>query len=262
MQSDPTTSILLDASLAAAKLKKSLATESGKAVKASLKKLQQVVAKSDGFGKYKARLAVKRKQQQMNQRAEAIAELTTYKQFLRNLLVKSLSKNDETTEILVPIIETVEAGLASKDASAVSKALSATRKQIKADTKIKKAFQLAETDLKAEKKRLVELTSKKAVAEKKRLAEEARLAAEAEKQRLAELARKKAEEEERKLAEARGTEQNMLASAIPSIEFGDYHALVIGNSAYNHTSPLRNPVNDTQSMTISLQSLGFRVRPR
>ena len=42
----------------------------------------------------------------------------------------------------------------------------------------------------------------------------------------------------------------------------DRHALVIGNSAYNHTSPLRNPANDTQSMTISLQSLGFRVKPR
>jgi hypothetical protein len=49
---------------------------------------------------------------------------------------------------------------------------------------------------------------------------------------------------------------------VESFATADRHALVIGNSAYNHTSPLRNPVNDTQSMTISLQSLGFRVRPR
>ena len=46
---------------------------------------------------------------------------------------------------------------------------------------------------------------------------------------------------------------------VESFATADRHALVIGNSAYNHTSPLRNPVNDTQSMTISLQSLGFRV---
>ena len=37
------------------------------------------------------------------------------------------------------------------------------------------------------------------------------------------------------------------------------HALVIGNSAYTHTSPLRNPVNDARAMTDSLQSLGFMV---
>ena len=46
---------------------------------------------------------------------------------------------------------------------------------------------------------------------------------------------------------------------VESFATADRHALVIGNSAYNHISPLRNPVNDTQSMTISLQSLGFRV---
>ena len=39
----------------------------------------------------------------------------------------------------------------------------------------------------------------------------------------------------------------------------DRHALVIGNSAYTQTSPLRNPVNDAKSMTSSLQALGFTV---
>ena len=37
------------------------------------------------------------------------------------------------------------------------------------------------------------------------------------------------------------------------------HALVIGNSAYTQTAPLRNPVNDAKSMTSSLQALGFAV---
>ena len=37
------------------------------------------------------------------------------------------------------------------------------------------------------------------------------------------------------------------------------HALVIGNSAYTQTAPLRNPVNDAKSMTSSLQALGFTV---
>jgi len=39
----------------------------------------------------------------------------------------------------------------------------------------------------------------------------------------------------------------------------DRHALVIGNSDYTQTSPLRNPVNDAKSMTSSLQALGFTV---
>jgi hypothetical protein len=162
LKSDSTTPILLDASLAAAKLKKSLSTESGKVVKVGLEELQQVVAKSGHFAKYKARLVAIRKQQQMSHRAEALAELETYKQFLSALLVDSLALDDGTTEKLVPIIKAVKAGLASQDASAVSRALSVTKKQIKADAKIKKAFQLAEAGLKAEKVRLAQETRKAA----------------------------------------------------------------------------------------------------
>ncbi len=36
-------------------------------------------------------------------------------------------------------------------------------------------------------------------------------------------------------------------------------ALVIGNSAYEHTSPLRNPVNDANLMAVSLTEAGFEV---
>ena len=36
-------------------------------------------------------------------------------------------------------------------------------------------------------------------------------------------------------------------------------ALVIGNSAYQHTSPLVNPVNDAEDMAAALQGLGFQV---
>ena len=36
-------------------------------------------------------------------------------------------------------------------------------------------------------------------------------------------------------------------------------ALVIGNSNYLHTSPLRNPANDAQSMSQVLKQLGFAV---
>jgi uncharacterized caspase-like protein len=36
-------------------------------------------------------------------------------------------------------------------------------------------------------------------------------------------------------------------------------ALVIGNSAYQHTAPLKNPRNDAEDMTITLKRLGFEV---
>lgn len=36
-------------------------------------------------------------------------------------------------------------------------------------------------------------------------------------------------------------------------------ALVIGNAAYQHTTPLTNPANDAQSMAAVLTSLGFKV---
>ena len=39
----------------------------------------------------------------------------------------------------------------------------------------------------------------------------------------------------------------------------DYKALIIGNSAYRFTSPLKNPVNDAVSLAAALERLGFRV---
>ena len=123
--------------MATVKLKKSLSTESGKVVKAGLGSLEKVMAKSGDFAKHKTQLAAKRQQWRKYQRAEAIAELKIYKQFLSTLLLDSMADDDGTTEKLVPIIETVEAGLASKDASAVSRALSVTNKQINGNAKIK-----------------------------------------------------------------------------------------------------------------------------
>ncbi len=37
-------------------------------------------------------------------------------------------------------------------------------------------------------------------------------------------------------------------------------ALVIGNSAYEHTSPLRNPANDAKEIAKTLRRLGFEVK--
>ena len=187
----------LEMTVAAVKLKKSLSTESGEKGAASLGSLKKVAAKSDGFTKFKAKLAAKRKQQKLNQRAKAIADLKIYKQFLSALLLDSLATDDDIGEHLLPIIETVEGGLASKDAAAVAKSLSAIKKQIKANAKINKAFKLAEASLRAEQKRQAELVQKKSEEEKKL----ARKKAEIEQKRLAELARKKAEEEKARVLE-------------------------------------------------------------
>jgi hypothetical protein len=39
-------------------------------------------------------------------------------------------------------------------------------------------------------------------------------------------------------------------------------ALVIGNSTYQHTSKLRNPINDARLMAQTLRELGFKVLER
>ena len=39
------------------------------------------------------------------------------------------------------------------------------------------------------------------------------------------------------------------------------HALVIGNSEYEQVGRLRNPVNDADAMTRTLDGLGFKVTP-
>jgi uncharacterized caspase-like protein len=39
----------------------------------------------------------------------------------------------------------------------------------------------------------------------------------------------------------------------------DYMALIIGNSAYRFTSPLKNPVNDATALASALERLGFKV---
>ena len=105
-----------------------------------------------------------------------------------------------------------------------------------------------------------ELANRKAEAEKQRLAKLARKKVDAERQRIA-------EENSRKLAEARTAEQRALAeqnkvvTAIPSIEFGDYHALVIGNNDYPHMNNLENAVQDAKDVSSVLKRLyGFQVR--
>lgn len=51
-----------------------------------------------------------------------------------------------------------------------------------------------------------------------------------------------------------------MIGACPSFaEAGKRVALVIGNSAYTHTSPLVNPVNDAEDIAKTLSALGFQV---
>ncbi|MDP6280098.1 MAG: caspase family protein, partial [Nitrospinota bacterium] len=49
-------------------------------------------------------------------------------------------------------------------------------------------------------------------------------------------------------------------SGVPSIKFGSYHALVIGNNAYRNVKPLRTAVNDARAVANFLRnSYGFQV---
>ena len=49
------------------------------------------------------------------------------------------------------------------------------------------------------------------------------------------------------------------AATRPTDPGGPKQALVVGNSAYTHTSPLKNPVNDAKAIGSTLQQLGFEV---
>ena len=49
------------------------------------------------------------------------------------------------------------------------------------------------------------------------------------------------------------------AATHPTDPGGSKQALVIGNSAYTHTSPLKNPVNDAKAIGSTLQQFGFEV---
>jgi uncharacterized protein YjbI with pentapeptide repeats len=49
------------------------------------------------------------------------------------------------------------------------------------------------------------------------------------------------------------------AATRPSSPGGPKQALVVGNSAYTHTSPLKNPVNDAKAIGSTLQQLSFEV---
>ena len=49
------------------------------------------------------------------------------------------------------------------------------------------------------------------------------------------------------------------AATRPSSPSGPKQALVVGNSAYTHTSPLKNPVNDAKAIGSTLLQLGFEV---
>ena len=81
-------------------------------------------------------------------------ELSAYKQFLAKMLSESLSKDNTTTQSLLPIIQNVEVGVQSKDRAEVASVLVSVKQQIDANTKIKKAFAAGEAAFKAELKRL------------------------------------------------------------------------------------------------------------
>lgn len=48
-------------------------------------------------------------------------------------------------------------------------------------------------------------------------------------------------------------------SALAPVMAQDRHALVIGNSRYEHADPLRNAGNDAQLIARSLRQIGFKV---
>ena len=49
------------------------------------------------------------------------------------------------------------------------------------------------------------------------------------------------------------------AATRPTDPGGPKQALVVGNSAYAHTSPLKNPVNDAKAISFTLQQFGFEA---
>ena len=69
-----------------------------------------------------------------------------------------------------------------------------------------------------------------------------------------------AENQMRSLIE-RQTNPTAASEAVADIQFGNYHALVIGANAYKHLPKLKTAINDAKSIAAKLETLyGFKVR--
>ena len=60
---------------------------------------------------------------------------------------------------------------------------------------------------------------------------------------------------------SRKTNPTATSKAVADIQFGNYHALVIGANAYKHLPKLKTAINDAKSIAAKLENLyGFKVR--
>ena len=251
IRENPTSKIVLDATIAAVGLNKGVKSGSGEELGANLKAFKDKVGSSADFVAFRKQLVVKREQAaqelaakkareakelaERKEREAALAfarkkqELSAYKQFLLKTVADSLSKDGALAQVLLPIIQNVEVGVQSKDRAEVASVLVSVKQQIDANTKIKKAFAAGEAAFKAELKRLAAQQPQKSPEKTQSV----------------------------QVAAKTSTGKGRYAD----VAFGNYHALVIGNNDYKHMADLKTAQNDARSIANVLErDFGFKVR--
>ena len=251
IRENPTSKIVLDATIAAVGLSKGVKSGSGEELGANLKAFKDKVVSSADFVAFRKQLVVKREQAaqelaakkareakelaERKEREAALAfarkkqELSAYKQFLAKMLSESLGKDNKTTQSLLPIIQNVEVGVQSKDRAEVASVLASVKQQIDANAKIKKAFAAGDAAFKAELKRLAAQQPQKSPEKTQSV----------------------------QVAAKTSTGKGRYAD----VAFGNYHALVIGNNGYKHMADLKTAQNDARSIANVLErDFGFKVR--
>ena len=251
IRENPTSKIVLDATIAAVGLKKGVKSGSGQELGTNLKAFKDKVGSSADFIAFRKQLVVKREQAaqelaakkareakelaERKEREAALAfarkkqELGAYQKFLVKALSDNLSTDSALAQALLPIIQNVEVGVQSKDRVEVASVLASVKQQIDANTKIKRAFAAGEAAFKAELKRLAAQEPQKSP----------------EKTQSVQVAAK----------------TNSGKGRYADVAFGNYHALVIGNNDYKHMVDLKTAQNDARSIANVLErDFGFKVR--
>ncbi len=132
------------------------------------------MAGSKPFAQFTAQAETRRARHRAEAIANARGELKAYKIMLVRLMAESMARKDGVARKLIPIIKTVDKGLKAEEFDDVRSSLKTTKQQVAGNPKIKKAFQLAAADLKAEKERQA-LVARKAAEAKRQAAEQTRI---------------------------------------------------------------------------------------
>jgi len=273
---NPGTPGLIDIVTDVAAVKAALTERKGSSLKTALADLRATLSKKKGFSasmvlrekERKIRLAAE-KRRQAAQVKILKEDLKSYAGFLKRQVVKNMVSNSGMAQALVPLVRRLEIGLSSNDLSVLGvlkgRATDALRKHGLSNqyAQVRKLITAARKakGRKKEEARLVAEKKAAAVLAARRAKAQPRVITPAHATRDNEALEKRLRDLEKKLEELKKkTPQEK--SIIDDIDFGTYHALVIGIDNYKHLPKLKTAVNDARAVGNLLKTrYGFKEIP-